>query len=168
MGVDARILEIVDTSRLELEASLGANDSLDLKPGQTARLQVEGSAREISARLVRINPSATAGSRAVLVYLVLEPAQSLRQGLFAQGALQLGKFSALAVPVSAVRTDKPKPYIQQVSQGAIVHQTVELEGRGEREGQAMVGLRGIPDDAVILAGHVGVLRPGTPVKPVGP
>lgn len=168
VGVDARIVEIVDPSRLELEASLGANDSLDLKPGQSARLQVEGSPQEIGARVVRINPSAATGSRAVLAYLALQPAKTLRQGLFAQGSLQLGKFSALAVPVSAVRTDKPKPYVQMVSQGLVVHQTVELDGRGEQNGQAMAGLRGVPDAAVVLAGSVGVLRPGTPVKQVGP
>jgi RND family efflux transporter MFP subunit len=168
VGVDARIVEIVDPSRLELEASLGASDSLDLKPGQTARLQVEGATQEIGARVVRINPSAASGSRAVLAYLALEPAKTLRQGLFAQGSLQLGKFTALAVPVNAVRTDKPKPYVQMVNQGLVVHQTVELDGRGEKNGQAMAGLRGVPDEAVVLAGSVGVLRPGTPVKQVGP
>lgn len=168
VGVDARIIEIVDLSRLELEASLSASDSLELKPGQTARLQVEGSAQQVNARVVRINPNATAGSRAVLAYLALEPAKTLRQGLFVQGSLQLGKFSALAAPLNAVRTDKPKPYVQLVSQGAIVHQTVELEGRGERDGQIMTGLRGVPEDAVVLAGSVGMLRPGTPVKQIGP
>lgn len=168
VGVDARIAEIVDLSRLELEASLGAQDALDLKPGQTARLKVEGSATELTARLVRINPNASAGSRAVLAYLSLTPAKALRQGLFAQGLLQLGRFQALAVPLSAVRTDKPKPYVQVVSQGVVTHQTVEIEGRGEQDGQTMAAVRGVPQDTVVLAGSVGVLRPGTPVKLVGP
>lgn len=164
VGIDARIVEIVDLGRLELEASLGASDSVALKAGQTARLQIEGATGEIGARVARINPSAVAGSRAVLVYLTLESVKSLRQGLFAQGALQLGTFNALAIPLNAVRTDKPKPYVQLVSQGSIVHQTVDLEGRGERDGQTLMGIRGVPQDALVLAGSVGVLRAGTMVK----
>ena len=60
LAVDARILEIVDSSRLELEAPIAAVDSLKLKLGQTGQLRIEGSPAVLSARLVRINPSAQA------------------------------------------------------------------------------------------------------------
>ena len=41
-GVDAKVLEIVDLGKLELEASLGATDSMQVSVGQTASLQIEG------------------------------------------------------------------------------------------------------------------------------
>ena len=69
VAVDARIVEIVDLSRLELEATLSATDSVAVRVGQQAMLQVEGTDRPITARVVRINPSAQAGSRSVLAYL---------------------------------------------------------------------------------------------------
>ena len=65
----------------------------------------------------RVNPSAQAGSRSVLVYLALERSEGFRQGLFAQGRLEVGRSGALALPLSAVRVDKPEPYVQMVVDG---------------------------------------------------
>jgi RND family efflux transporter MFP subunit len=164
VAVDARIVEIVDLSRLDMEASLSAADSLLVSVGQTALLTVEGAAKPIAAKVVRVNPSAVAGSRAVLAYVALASTTGLRQGLFAQGALELGKVQTLTVPMSAVRTDKPQPYVQIVVNGRIVHQNVVLGARGEFEGQSMVGIQDVPENAAILSGTVGVLQAGTQVK----
>ncbi|MBK6594811.1 MAG: efflux RND transporter periplasmic adaptor subunit [Burkholderiales bacterium] len=164
IGVDARIVEIVDLSRLELEASLNAADSLQVQTGQTAQLSVEGASKALTARVVRINPSAVAGSRAVLVYLALEPSPGLRQGLFAQGSLQTGVTRTLAIPLTSVRTDKPDPYVQLVDKGQVIRQSVTLGVRGELDGRAMVAVQGVAEGATVLVGSVGSLRSGTPVK----
>jgi RND family efflux transporter MFP subunit len=164
VAIDARVLELVDLSRLEVEANLAAADSLGVKPGQTAQLTVEGSAQRLQARVARINPSAVAGSRSVLVYLSLEKPEGLRQGLFAQGALAVGVSRTLALPVSAIRTDKPQPYVQWVQDNKVAHQTVELGERGDANGVAMVSVKGIPEGTPVLAGAVGALRAGTAIK----
>ncbi|MBI2750921.1 MAG: efflux RND transporter periplasmic adaptor subunit [Burkholderiales bacterium] len=164
VAVDARVVEIVDLSRLELEASFNAADSLQVQTGQTAQLTVEGATKPLTAKVVRINPSAVAGSRAVLAYLAVEPSPGLRQGLFAQGSLQTGLTRTLAVPLATVRTDKPAPYVQVVDKGQVLHQSVTLGARGERDGQAMVAVQGVAEGATVLVGSVGTLRAGTPVK----
>ncbi|MEI8156605.1 MAG: efflux transporter periplasmic adaptor subunit, partial [Burkholderiales bacterium] len=117
--------------------------------------------------VARINPSAAVGSRAILVYLSVEPSAGLRQGLFAQGALNVGSTRSLVVPLSAVRTDKPAPYVQLLNQGQVVHQPVIVGARGELADQAMVGVQGVPEDATVLVGSVGSLRAGTLVKLTG-
>ncbi len=164
VAIDGRVLEIVDLSRLEVEANIAAADSLGVKPGQSAKLVVEGSAQSLQARVARINPSAVAGSRSVLVYLSLDKPEGLRQGLFAQGALAVGVSRTLALPVSAIRTDKPQPYVQWVQDSKVAHQTVELGERGEANGMAMVSIKGIPEGTPVLAGAVGALRAGTAIK----
>ena len=164
VAIDGRIVEIVDVSRLELEASLSATDSLDVKVGQTAHLTVEGAARPMTAKVVRVNPSAVEGSRAVLAYLAMDSVEGLRQGLFAQGTLATGQQQVLALPLTAVRTDKPTPYVQLVVNGRVTHRNVDLQQRGDYGGQAMVGLAGIETDAPVLAGGVGTVREGTRVK----
>ena len=161
---EARIVEIVDLSRLELEASLSATESMDLRLGQSAVLQIEGSAKPVNARVVRINPSAVAGSRAVIAYLAVDSAPGLRQGLFAQGTLGTGRLQTLAVPLNAVRTDKPQPYVQLVDKQQVRHQTVELGARGEIDAQVMVAVKGVSEGAKVVSGSVGALRDGTPVK----
>ena len=164
VAIDARILEIVDLSRLEMEATLSAADSVALRVGQEALLQVEGSARPVPARVARINPSAQAGSRSVLAYLALADTAGLRQGLFAQGTVHLGQASALAVPLASVRTDKPSPYVQVVEDGKVAHRSVQTGERGEANKEPWVAVQGVPTGATVLLGHVGALREGTLVK----
>ena len=164
LAIDGRVVEIVDLSRLELEASLSAADSLQVQLGQTAKLQIEGASAPVNAKVVRVNPTVVAGSRSVLAYLALDRAPGLRQGLFAQGMLQTGNTQAASVPLTAVRTDKPQPYVQLVSNNKVAHQAVELGARGESEGQLMVAILGVPDGTSLVNGSVGALREGTSVK----
>ena len=164
MALDGRVVEIVDLSRLELEASISPADSLQVQLGQAALLQIEGTANTVKARVVRVNPTVVAGSRSVIAYLALDPAPGLRQGLFAQGALTIGVAQGPSVPLSAVRTDKPQPYVQLVSNNKVVHQPVELVARGDFNGQRMAGIKGVAEDATLINGAVGSLREGTLVK----
>ncbi len=174
VGVDARVLEVVDLSRIELEASLSAADSVNVKVGQTATLQIEGTTQPVIATVARINPSAQAGSRSVLAYLTIAQggapgagaagSSGLRQGLFAQGVLGVARQNALTLPVSSVRTDKPAPYVQLVSDGKVLHKTVQPGTRGESGGEPMVAVAGLAEGDSVIKGSVGQLREGTLVK----
>lgn len=161
VSIDTRIVEIVDLGRLELEASLSAADSIGVRTGQSATLTIEGASKPIAAKVVRVNPSAAAGSRAVLAYLALESSTGLRQGLFAQGVLATGASRTLALPLNAVRTDKPQPYVQLVMDGQVKHATVTMGARGVAEGRTMVAVSGISEGAEVLGGSIGPVREGT-------
>lgn len=164
VAVDTRILEIVDNQQLELEASLNAADSLNVKVGQSAELTLAGSDRVLRAKVVRINPSASVGSRAVLIYLALAPDASLRHGLFAQGNLNVGLIKALALPLTAVRTDKPQPYVQVVDKNVVRHVNVIPGARGDLAGVTQVAVTGLAEGTVVIDSSVGSLRDGTLVK----
>ena len=168
LGVDARVVEIVDPSRLELEATLSAADSVRVRTGQSARLTVEGASQPVLATVVRINPSAQAGSRGVPVYLQLPSTAGLRQGLFAQGVLVTERVQALSVPLQAVRTDRPAPYVQVVEGDRVRHKSVQTGARAESGGQVRVAVTGVDAGAVVILGHVGALREGTAVKFTAP
>jgi membrane fusion protein, multidrug efflux system len=171
VALDARIVEIVDLSRLELEAQIAPEDVVPLRVGQSATLQVDGLAQPLAARVVRINPSAQAGSRAVLAYLELEPeaaARGLRQGLFARGSIALGQRQALVVPASAVRVDQARPYVLVVQGAQAVAVPVSTGERGEvqlgeRREPSVEITSGLQAGAVVLRGTVGALRSGTRV-----
>ncbi len=168
LGVDARVVEIVDPSRLELEATLSAADSVRVRTGQSARLTVEGASQPVLATVVRINPSAQAGSRGVPVYLQLPSTAGLRQGLFAQGVLVTERVQALSVPLQAVRTDRPAPYVQVVEGDRVRHKSVQTGARAESGGQVRVAVTGVDPGAMVILGHVGALREGTAVKFTAP
>ncbi len=168
VGIDARLVDIVDLSRLELEATLSAADSVAVRVGQSATLTIEGAPQPLAARVVRINPSAQAGSRSVLVYLGISQPEGLRQGLFAQGTLGTANSQALAVPLSAVRTDKPSAYVQVVQDNKVAHKPVRtgLRGADARDAsrETLVAVEGVAAGALVIQGSVGSLREGTAVR----
>ncbi len=163
--VDARILEIVDLSQLELEAAIAAEDIPSLGIGKPASLSIDGVDGRIAAKVARINPSAQAGSRSIMVYLSVQGQPALRQGMFAKGQIELARKSALALPLTAVRTDHAKPYLLQIESGQARSREVTLGSQGEVNGQAWVEIAsGLSAGAEVLAGSVGALRDGTPVR----
>ena len=172
VGVDGRIVEIVDLSRIELEAAVAPEDVLGLRVGQAARVQVDGLADAMAARVVRINPAAQAGTRSVMAYIELAPgaaAAGLRQGLFARATIELQRRSALVVPVSALRVEQVSPYVATVVAGKIVQRAVRTSARGEvmvdgRLESAVEILSGLSPGDVVLRGTVGTLRDGTRVS----
>ena len=174
LGVEARVLEIVDPRELELEALLAPADALQVRLGQSAQLRLQGqdSGPSVRATVVRINPSAQASSRALPVYLLLErtattdaATAALRQGQYVQGVLTVGSAQVLALPLEVVRTDKPQPYVQALENQRVVHRSVQLGARSMLNGQTWVAItHGLSEGAQVLAASVGLLREGTEVR----
>ncbi len=171
VGLDARVLEVVDLSGFELEAALAPADAAAVRVGQAARLRVEGLAEPLSATVARINPSVQPGSRSVLIYLQVAAAPGMRQGLFAEGAVVTGRLEAPALPLSSVRNDKPAPYIQLVREGKIVHQPISLALQAQQGDEPMVvlaGAAGVPPGTLVLRAQAGLIQEGTAVTLAAP
>ena len=158
---EARIIEIVDLSQLELEATLTSAEAMNVKLGQIAKLNVEGTNEEVSAKVLRINPSTQTGSRSVLIYLGLQSHPLLRQGVFVQGSLGTQKVQAIVVPLESVRSDKPMPYVQIIRDDKVMHIQVELGAKGKANGKAVMALKEIEEGAQLLAPSAGAVRDGT-------
>ena len=172
VGVDVKIIEVVDLSRIELEAAVAPEDVGGVQVGQRARLSVDGLAEPAAATVVRINPSTQSGTRAVLVYLALQPQPGLRQGLFARGNIELQRKTALVVPVSAVRIDQAQPYVLALQDGKVVQRGVGLGLRGDarldgRLDAAVELVSGVTEGSTVLRSTAGAVRDGTPVKLAG-
>lgn len=169
VGVDAKVVEIVDLSQIELEAAVAPEDVGAVQVGQTARLAVDGLDTLATATVARINPSTQAGTRAVMVYLTLQRQPGLRQGLFARGGIELQRREALVAPLSAVRVDQARPYVLAIQGGQARQRTVELGARGEsqidgRTESAVELTSGAAAGDTLLRSSAGTLRDGTPVK----
>jgi RND family efflux transporter MFP subunit len=172
VSIDAKVLELVDLSQHEVEVPVSPSESLDVRVGQVASLQLEDRKENVTAKVKRISPSAQAGSRSVLIYLSLDKPEGLRHGLFAKGMLGLGKSQVIAVPLSSVRTDRAKPYVQVVEsvegQLQVAHKIVTLGARGmdlaQPEAEPWVGVTGLAAGSIVLKGQVGALREGLLVK----
>ncbi len=165
VAIDARLLEIVDLSRIELEAAVAPQDLAALRLGARARLMVDGSTEPLPATVVRINPSAQAGSRTVTAYLAVGPHPSLRNGLFARGAIELDQRSVLSLPLSAVRTDQAQPYAIRIGNGSAEPRMLVLGARGQAGGLDSVEISsGLAEGDRVLAASAGLVPAGARLK----
>jgi RND family efflux transporter MFP subunit len=161
---DTRIVEVLDLSQFELEATLTPADALSVKVGQPAKLNIEGSKQEVFAKVLRINPSAQVGSRSVLIYLGIQGHPALRHGLFVQGSLGTQKIQTVVIPLESVRTDKSVPYVQVAQDGKVVHLKVSLGAKAEVDGKVMMAVPEIAEGTQVLAMSAGALREGALIK----
>ena len=166
VALDTRVVEIVDLSRIELEAAVAPEDMLQLRVGQVAQVVIDGLAGPVAAKVSRIAPSTQTGTRSVMAYLELANTSGLRQGLFGRATVALQRKAALVVPTSALRHDQALPYVLTLENGRAVSHNVTIGGRGEvlidgRLESAVEITEGLSEGAVVLRSTVGALRAGT-------
>jgi len=167
VAIDGRIVEIVDLSSLELQAPLSPQDVVQVKIGTPASLHIDGIEAPVPAQIARINPSASADTRSVMVYLSLPKHAGLRQGLFAQGQITLDRIDTVAVPQSAITRDAGHDQVLLVSAGKVKKIQVKLGPRTglSADGQPMAEvLEGIQPGDRILVNAAGTVREGQAVR----
>jgi len=169
VALDAKVISIVDLSQLQLEASVPPAAIGQVKIGQTMNFRVEGfGEREFAGRIERINPAATAGSRSISVYAVIDNREGLlRGGMFAQGALTLSRVdNALAVPASAVREEIGQTFVYAIQDGMVKRKNVKVSAP-DPAGRVQV-LEGLAAGDRIVRVNLGSLREGVTARLAGP
>ncbi len=162
VGIDTRLLEIIDLSSLEVEAPMSPQDVAELRVGRQVAFRVDGLSQPVTARVARISPAAQPGSRAISVFLSLSANPGLRQGLFASAAMPLQSRQVLWVPETAIRQDRPRPYVWLLQGQQIAERSVVLGQRGQVQGQdAWEVTQGLQSGERLLAGRVGGVSEGT-------
>jgi RND family efflux transporter MFP subunit len=169
VALDAKVVSIVDLSRLQLEASVPPAAIGQVKVGQPMSFRVEGfGERDFAGSIERINPSATAGSRSISIYAVIDNREGLlRGGMFAQGALTLARVeNTLTVPATAVREEIGQTYVYAIENGLIKRKNVKV-GPADSAGRVQV-LEGLSAGDRIVRANLGSLREGVAARLAGP
>ena len=169
VALDAKVVSIVNLTRLQLEAAVPPAAIGQVKIGQAMNFRVEGfGEREFAGRIERINPAATAGSRSISVYAVIDNREGLlRGGMFAQGALTLSSVDgALAIPASAVREEIGQTFVYAIENGRVKKKNVKV-GAPDAAGRVQV-LDGLAAGERIVRVNLGSLREGVAARLSGP
>lgn len=166
---DSALLELVDLSRLELQAAAPAADTPAIAPGQLAEVRVDGFGKRVfEARVERINPVTEQGSRQILLYLAIDNADgALRGGMFAQGELVIERSEAvLAIPAAAVKQEAGIDYAWVIEGGVLLRRQLTLGAARGAEGLVEVRA-GLEAGARLVAVEIEALAPGMPVTVTG-
>ena len=169
VALDAKVITLVDLSRLQLEAAVPAVEISRLRVDQAVAFRVDGFAERVfSGRIERINPATVAGSRSVNVYAVIDNTDGvLRGGLFAQGTVSLDRVEgALLVPASAVREEIGQNHVYALIDGMVKRKAVKV-GPADAAGRVQV-LEGLAPGDRIVKYNLGSLREGTAARLAGP
>lgn len=164
VGVDAPLLQVVDLSRLELEATVPAADVARIAPGQLVQVSVDGfGARQFEGRVARINPLAESGTRAIKLFVTVPNGDaSLRGGMFAQGVVTVSQSKPMPViPLSAVFEEAGQPYVFAVESGKLAKHALKLGLKDEASGMVEV-THGLDAGIPVVRIRMNGLKAGTP------
>ncbi|MFZ6742178.1 efflux RND transporter periplasmic adaptor subunit [Undibacterium sp. JH2W] len=163
---DTALYNIVNLSRLTLEAQVPASEIPRVKAGQKVLFQVDGyGGREFQGKVARINPATEAGSRSMMVYIAVDNADAaLRGGMFAKGNLVLEKTAAVTtVPLTAVKQLNGADVVYEIVDNKVKVQAVKLGLRSEDEGRVQV-VQGLATGAVLISSRLDGVKAGSKVK----
>jgi membrane fusion protein, multidrug efflux system len=166
LSPDSPVFSIVDLKQLTLDAQVPASDIPRVKVGQEVQFKVDGFGdRNFVGKVLRINPAAEAGSRAMLVYIGVDnPDGALRAGMFAKGVVTTEKSAVHPLlPLGAVQKEKGQDVVYRVDGGKVVVQPVRLGLKNEDAGM-VEALDGIAPGATVLAIKLDGVKPGEKVK----
>ncbi len=167
VSADNKLLDIVDLRRMELEAAVPTSDIANVALNQRVVLRIEGLPQPFEGKVARINPATQAGSRSVLVYVLIDNTQGLlRAGMFAEAQLVLNsKPGVLALPQNAVRKDGNGAYVYLIEGDRLARKPVVTGMNGRSGNQFMTEIQsGLDFGANVVATDMGSLQPGAPVR----
>jgi RND family efflux transporter MFP subunit len=162
---DAPLLQLVDLSRLELEATVPAGEVSKVTVGQAVRFVVDGFGEQsFEGKVARISPVTEAGSRAIKLFVsVLNPTGVLRGGMFAQGRVNLSDAKVTSVvPNSAVFEEAGQTYVFAIVTGKLVKQAVTLGLKDDVNGVVEV-TKGLSAGQQLVRVRMGGLKTGQSV-----
>ncbi len=158
------LLTVVDPSRLELEATVPAEQIGRLRIGMPVEFSVTGFTRRFTGRIDRINPVADPATRQVQIYATVPNAdRTLVGGLFAEGRVATESKQALTVPASAVENRGITPMVRLLKDGRVAEAQVALGVRDEAA--ELIEIKsGIVEGDTVLFGTTQAVTPGVRVR----
>lgn len=158
------LMTIVDLKRMEVDAGVPTNRIPLVRLGQPVALNVEGfPGRTFTGEVVRISPTAVAGSRAVRVFLAIENTEGLlRGGMFTTGILKVDdQKGVIALPAAAIRHDQAGPFVLKVDEGRLKRTPVDLGATWNDRN--LVQISGVGEGDLIVTAALPEISAGTSV-----
>ncbi|MDH4276183.1 MAG: efflux RND transporter periplasmic adaptor subunit, partial [Gammaproteobacteria bacterium] len=146
--IGAEFFRMVRQNRIEWRAEVMADQAVNIKSGQRARVQLSnGESVEGTVRVTA--PTFDVNTRKTLVYVDLPPSNLIRAGMFSHGEIILGASEALTLPQSALVLRDGFSYVFELEGDQRVAQRKITSGR--RLGDRVEITQGLKDNAIVVA-----------------
>lgn len=162
LPLNTELMTIVDLTRMEVDAGVPTSRIPLVRPQQAVEFTVEGfPGRTFTGEVIRISPTAVAGSRAVRVFVAIDNHDgSLRGGMFTTGVLKVDdQKNVIALPPASIRHDPSGAFVLKVEAGTLRRQPVEL-GISWTD-RNLVQVSGVSENDVIVTAPLPDLMAGS-------
>jgi len=159
---DMQVMQVVDLTKMELEAMVPVADIPNVKIGQAISFTVEGFAgQQFSGKVERINPAAEAGTRAIAIFVSIPNAeQALKGGMFARAKLAASSSALVsAIPLVALREEGGQNFVFVIDKDKIARKPVSVGLRNVDLGFVEIS-EGLTADAEVVAVKMEGLKNG--------
>jgi RND family efflux transporter MFP subunit len=166
--LNTELMTIVDLSRMEVDAGVPTSRIPLVQLDQPVELTVEGFAgRTFGGKVMRISPTAVAGSRAVRVFVAIDNNEGLlRGGMFTTGILKVdAQKDVIALPAASIRHDAEGTFVLKVNGTTLQRQPVVL-GISWTD-RNLVQVSGVEEGDMIVTAPLPDLVAGTAVSVEG-
>lgn len=155
VGMDGKLFEIVDLSEMELDAPVPATDIAEIKAGQAVSFTVSGFGdKKFEGKVVRINPVADAGTRAISVYVrVKNQGLALKGGMYARGAINTSAVNAgMLIPLEALHGSAgQESWVLVLKSGKLEKRVIAVGATDTRSNQLVVRTGLAEGETVVVA-----------------
>lgn len=159
------VYTMVQIDTLEFAPQVPVEDAVRLRVGQTVEVSVPGETAARSATIVRIAPTANAGTRAIDVRARITNAdRALKAGTPVTGSVALATPTPVVmIPFEAVRAADSAPHVFTLSGEQVKRVNIKLGARDEKQARVVVA-EGVKADDKIVSARVLDLKDAQTVK----
>lgn len=157
------LFTIIKDGAIELVADISESDIQKARVGQKALVTVAGGQREIEGRVRLVSPTVDQTTRLGLVHIEIDPDSGARAGMYGRAAIIVDETEALALPLSAVTTDRQGSFARKVEDGVVRQVKIDI---GFQDGGFIQVLNGLQAGDVIVAKAGAFVRDGDHIAPV--
>lgn len=162
-GAGEPMFRVIRDGQIELVADVSETDILKMRVGQKAKVKVAGSAVSLDGSVRLISPVIDPQTRLGAVHVAIDDDDGARAGMYASAEIIVAEAEGIALPLSAITTDKHGTTTRLVA-GDVVKQ-VKIE-TGIQDGAFIEVKTGLKDGDVVVAKAGAFVRDGDRINPV--
>ncbi|MEQ1404237.1 efflux RND transporter periplasmic adaptor subunit [Neorhizobium sp. Rsf11] len=162
-GTGNPLFTIIKDGAIELVADLSETDIQKIEVGQKAVVTIAGGRTKIEGRVRLVSPTVDATTRLGSVHIVVDDESGARAGMYASADIIVTETSALALPLSAVTTDRNGSTARKVEDNVVKQVKIET---GIQDGGFVEVVSGLEAGDLVVAKAGAFVRDGDKIAPV--
>lgn len=162
-GAGQPMFTVIRDGEIELVADISETDILRMRVGQKAEVKVAGGAATLDGSVRLISPVIDPQTRLGAVHIAIDDDQGARAGMYASAEIIISEAQGVALPLSAVTTDKRGTTTRLVTDNVVKQVKIET---GIQDGAFIEIKDGLKQGDVVVAKAGAFVRDGDRINPV--